>query len=173
MSPCLEGRWSDDPVPLRAGSLRFNRNPVWFLVGRGRVTTTLDSLGLSLGANGGLGRSRAGRVLVTLPSPVLLQNRLRTASWVLLVVALLEVLLKVLPPLREPMEETERLLSRLVEGHLVLVLATLLGKGTGTIVNPLVAVDLGPSLLSRRSGDNAINTILGPWLVYLTRNQLV
>jgi glycerol uptake facilitator-like aquaporin len=96
-----------------------------------------------------------------------------TASWVLLVVALLKVLLEILPPLGEPMEEAERLLSCLVKGHLVLVLAALLGKGTGAVVNPLVAVDLGSSLLSRRSGDNTINTILGPWLACLTKNHLV
>lgn len=173
MSPRLEGRWSDDPVPLGAGSLRFNRHPVWLLVGSGRVTTAFDSLGLSLGSNGSLGSDRAGRVLVALPSPVLLQNRLWTASWVLLVVALLEVLLEVLPPLGEPVEKAERLLSRLVKGHLVLVLAALLSKGTGAVVNPLVAVDLGSSLLSRRSGDNTINAILKTKLVYLLKNQLV
>jgi hypothetical protein len=70
------------------------------------------------------------------------------------------------------MEEAERLLSCLVKGHLVLVLAALLGKGTGAVVNPLVAVDLGSSLLSRRSGDNAINAILRTLLARLASNRL-
>lgn len=162
VSPRLESRRGDDPVRLRAGSLRrFDGHPVRLLAGRRGVTTALDGLGLSLGADGGLGRDCAGSVLVALPPPVLLQDRLRAAGRVLLVVALLEVLLEVLPPLGEPVEEAERLLGGLVKGHLVLVLAALLGEGTGAVVNPLVTVDLGSPLLSGRSGNNAINTILG------------
>lgn len=41
------------------------------------------------------------------------------------------------------MEQAEHMLSGPVVGHLVLVLAALLGEGTGSLVHPLVAKDLG------------------------------
>lgn len=47
-----------------------------------------------------------------------------------------------LVPSRQAMEQTEHVLSSPVIGHLMLVLAALLGEGTGTLVHPLVAEDL-------------------------------
>lgn len=41
------------------------------------------------------------------------------------------------------MEQAEHVLGGSVVRHLVLILATLLGEGTSTLVNPLVAKDLG------------------------------
>lgn len=46
-------------------------------------------------------------------------------------------------PSRQAMEQTEHVLGSPVIGHLMLVLATLLGEGTGTLVHPLVAENLG------------------------------
>jgi hypothetical protein len=45
-----------------------------------------------------------------------------------------------LPPGRQAVKQTKRLLSCLVVWHLMLVAAALLGKGTDAFVNPLVAV---------------------------------
>lgn len=45
-----------------------------------------------------------------------------------------------LPPGRQTVKQTKGLLGRLVVWHLMLVPATLLGEGTDTFVNPLVAV---------------------------------
>ena len=64
------------------------------------------------------------------------------------------------PPLRESMEESERLLGGLVNRHLVFVLAALLCKGTGSDVDPFVAVDFGASLLSRRNRNDAVDLSL-------------
>lgn len=47
-----------------------------------------------------------------------------------------------LPPRRVSVEETQGLLRGLVMGHLMFVLTTLLGESTGTIVNPLITIDL-------------------------------
>lgn len=47
-----------------------------------------------------------------------------------------------LPPARISVEQAQAVLALLIAGHLVLELATLLGEGTGTIVDPLVAVNL-------------------------------
>lgn len=46
------------------------------------------------------------------------------------------------PPDGETLEQAEGFLGVLVEGHLVLVLAALLGEGADALVDPLVAVDL-------------------------------
>ena len=70
---------------------------------------------------------------------------------------LLQLFLMVSPPLRESMEEPERLLGGLVNRHLVFVLAALLCKGTGSVVDPFVAVDFGASLLSRRNRNDAVD----------------
>jgi hypothetical protein len=58
------------------------------------------------------------------------------------------------PPHGEALEETQRLLGVLVERHLMLVLAALLGEGADALVDPLVAVDLllARSLERRRAG---------------------
>lgn len=47
-----------------------------------------------------------------------------------------------LPPGWEAVEKTQAALGWNIHWHLVLVLATLLGEGADTVVNPLVAVDL-------------------------------
>jgi hypothetical protein len=70
---------------------------------------------------------------------------------------LLQLFLMVPPPLRESMEESERLLGGLVDRHLMFVLAALLCKGAGSIVDPFVAVDFGAALLSRRNRNDAVN----------------
>lgn len=51
--------------------------------------------------------------------------------------------LLLLPPRGQAVEQAQRVLRGSVQGHLVLELAALLSKGTHTLVNPLVAVDLG------------------------------
>lgn len=51
--------------------------------------------------------------------------------------------LLLLPPRGQAVEQAQRVLRGSVQGHLVLELAALLGKGTHALVNPLVAVDLG------------------------------
>lgn len=59
------------------------------------------------------------------------------------------------------MEQPKRLLCGLVQGHLVFVLASLLGKRACSIVDPFVAVDLGWALLSRRGfRDYMVNLVL-------------
>lgn len=57
-----------------------------------------------------------------------------------------QVGLVLLPPGGEAVEQAELVLGDLVEGHLVLVLAALLGECAHALVHPLVAVDLGTSL---------------------------
>lgn len=47
-----------------------------------------------------------------------------------------------LPPGRVSVEQAQLLLGLTIVGHLMLVLATLLGEGASAIVDPLVAVDL-------------------------------
>lgn len=58
--------------------------------------------------------------------------------------------LHLLPPGGVAVEQAQLLLGLLVVGHLVLVLAALLGEGAGAVVDPLVAVDL--DLLVARGG---------------------
>ncbi len=74
----------------------------------------------------------------------------------------LQLVLLLAPPQRQAMKETQLVLSSPVEGHLVLELAALLGKGAGAVVNPLVAVDLGALVSIRvgRAGDDAVDVIL-------------
>lgn len=48
------------------------------------------------------------------------------------------------------MEKAERKLGGFVQGHLMLILAALLGEGTDPLMNPFVAVNLG--LLRRDRG---------------------
>lgn len=55
-----------------------------------------------------------------------------------------------LPPLRITVKETELVLCGPVRGHLVPILAALLGKGTNALVHPFIAVHLGPSLAGAR-----------------------
>jgi hypothetical protein len=55
----------------------------------------------------------------------------------------LQLGLVLLPPVGQAVEQPQRDLRRLVERHLVLVLATLLREGAHAFVDPLVAVDLG------------------------------
>jgi hypothetical protein len=61
-----------------------------------------------------------------------------------------QVGLVLLPPGREAVEQAQLVLREPVHGHLVLVLAALLGEGAHALVHPLVAVDLGAALRSRR-----------------------
>lgn len=58
------------------------------------------------------------------------------------------------------MEEAEGVLSCLVKWHLMLILASLLRKGTNAFMNPLVAIDLGLFRRHRGGGDNAIDVLL-------------
>lgn len=62
-----------------------------------------------------------------------------------------DLALMLAPPDWQALEQAERLLRVLVERHLVLVLAALLGEGADALVDPLVAVDL-LSLLRLGSG---------------------
>lgn len=57
-----------------------------------------------------------------------------------------QIRLVLLPPRREPVEQPQLVLRDLVERHLVLVLAPLLGEGADALVHPLVAVDLWAAL---------------------------
>lgn len=45
-------------------------------------------------------------------------------------------------PGRQTVKQTKRLLSLLVRGHFMLELAALLSEGAGSIMNPLVTIDL-------------------------------
>jgi uncharacterized protein (DUF2342 family) len=70
------------------------------------------------------------------------------------------------PPHGEALEQAERLLGILVEGHLMLVFTALLGEGADSLVDPLVTVDLllARSLERRRAGsDDAIDAGLIGW----------
>lgn len=51
-----------------------------------------------------------------------------------------------LPPRGQTVEQAQLVLRHLIERHLVLILATLLGEGADALVDPLVAVDLGAAL---------------------------
>lgn len=61
-----------------------------------------------------------------------------------------QLLLGFLPPRGQAVEQSEGVLRRSVEGHLVLVLAPLLGESTHAFVYPLVAVDFDLLLLTGR-----------------------
>lgn len=60
-----------------------------------------------------------------------------------------------LPPSGQAVEQTQLVLRRLVERHLVLVLAALLCEGAHALVHPLVAVDLGAALGEADSASSA------------------
>lgn len=66
--------------------------------------------------------------------------------------------LVLLPPGRQTVEEAELVLRGPVEGHLVLVLASLLREGAHALVNPLVAVYLG---LARAVAASAARSAVG------------
>lgn len=73
-----------------------------------------------------------------------------------------------LPPARISVEQAQAVLALLVAGHLVLELAALLGEGAGTIVDPLVAVNLltlGSAVVAVlvvvAGHDNCITVVLG------------
>lgn len=72
----------------------------------------------------------------------------------------LKISLKLLPPSWESMEKAERELSRLVQGHLVLVLATLLGESTNPLMNPFITINFGLLRRDRGSGDDLIDVFL-------------
>lgn len=71
-----------------------------------------------------------------------------------------QLLLLLLIPSRKTLEETEGLLRGLVQGHLVLKLASRLGEGTSSLVDPHVAVYF--VLLRDRwaSGDDTVDLVL-------------
>jgi hypothetical protein len=73
----------------------------------------------------------------------------------------LQLSLMFLPPGRVTVEQPKRMLGKAIMRHLMLVLATLLGEGANSLMNPFVAVYLGPSLRVRsRRLDNAVDAIL-------------
>ena len=61
-----------------------------------------------------------------------------------------QLLLGLFPPRGKAVEQSEGVLRRSVEGHLVLVLAPLLSECTHTFVHPLVAVHFDLLLLTGR-----------------------
>ena len=68
--------------------------------------------------------------------------------------------LVLLPPGGQAVEEAELVLRGAVEGHLVLVLASLLREGAHALMHPLVAVDLGPLWRRRRGCHDGIDARL-------------
>lgn len=58
------------------------------------------------------------------------------------------------------MKETERLLRRLILGHFMLKLASLLCKGAYALVNPLVTVNFDLSCRFRACGNDTIDLFL-------------
>lgn len=56
-------------------------------------------------------------------------------------------------PGRQTVEQTKRLLGLLVHGHIVSKFAALLSEGAGSIVNPLVTIDLLTAAGTGRCGD--------------------
>lgn len=69
------------------------------------------------------------------------------------------------------MKETEFLLCLLVRGHLVLVLATLLGEGTCSVVNPFVTIDLGLLCRGAIGWRGSSNDCIDARLAYVPRQQ--
>lgn len=65
-----------------------------------------------------------------------------------------------LPPCGQAVKQTKRVLRGLVERHLMLVLASLLGKGTNPFMNPFVTVDLGTTRVMRSRSNNSVDTRL-------------
>lgn len=71
-----------------------------------------------------------------------------------------QLLLLLLIPSRETLEEAKGLLRGLVQGHLVLKLAPRLGEGTSSLVDPHVAVDFVLLRDRRASGDDTVDLVL-------------
>lgn len=64
-----------------------------------------------------------------------------------------------LVPCWQPLEKSQSVLGGPVLRHLVFVLASLLGEGADTLVDPLVAIDLG-LFTGRRLAYDVINVAL-------------